>query len=86
MKIGLAALVLVLVAGLLYGLHAKAVRDARVAGKAEGEAIATIQCIEAIDKAINDANKTRSKIEHRNIQLPTPDIDRKLSINWLRHE
>lgn len=86
MRYGIAALILVLVAGLLYGLHTKAVRDANASGKAEGVATATIECIESIDKAISDANKARTKIERNNLQLPTPDIDRKLSINWLRHE
>lgn len=79
MRYGLVALALVLVAGLLYGLHTKAVRDAEKRGAAK----ATIECIQAIDKAIDDANKQRQKIEYRNAQLSDPDLDARLS-RWMR--
>lgn len=80
MRYGLASLALVLVAGLLYGIHTKAVRDA----EARGVAKATIECIQAIDRAIDNAEKQRKKVEYRNAKLAPSDARNNLFSNWMR--
>ena len=82
MRYVLAALSLALVAGLLYGLHTKAVHDSYAAGEKQ----AAIECIQAIDRSINNANKARTKIEQRNSSLADPAVDSELLAHWMRSD
>lgn len=80
MRYALVALAVVSMVGLLYGLHTKAVRDARQAGATQ----ATLECLEAIDNEIRRQKQLREGIEYRNAKKPDSDIDNALRADWLR--
>lgn len=82
MRYALVALAVVSMVGLLYGLHTKAVRDARQAGATR----ATLECLEAIDGEIKRQKELREGIEYRNAKLPDTDVDIALHTKWLRAE
>lgn len=81
MRYLIVALVLSLLAALLYGLHTKSVRDALEYGKQQGIAA----CVSDYNEAVRTANEGRDRIEHQNVNLSSSDIDRRLS-EWLRTE